>query len=395
MEKKKFNILIAPNSFKECADSVEISEYLKTSLFRLLPGEIRDQINFDLKPISDGGDGFLQVCHRIFGLEFLHFDVSYPHSDEKFFCPVAYSESTKTLYVESADILGIKMIPSEFRNPLELSSKGLGELLIHIVESIETEILAVDKLVIGIGGTGTNDLGLGMLQTIGWKFLDENDEEVNPIPANFLKIKSFEGEKIETPFKIELIVDVDNPLIGEQGASKVFSLQKGASPDEAEEMDQAFQEVLSVLGVSEKKMDLLNGAGGGLTAAFELFFDVNIKYASEFIVDELKIHDTTNNDYDFVITGEGTFDSMSLLNKGAMLVVNEFAEKNIPIYLVCGQTDGDLPPIEDFHVIEVSEYFNSAEESIEKIDKGIEQACKRIAKEIIKLFSSKNSNKAN
>jgi glycerate 2-kinase len=393
MEKKKFNILIAPDSFKECADSVEISEYIKSSLFRLLPIEVRDQINFDLKPISDGGDGFLQVCQRVFGLEFLHFDISYPYSDDKFFCAVAHSEETKTLYIESAEVLGMKVIPAEFRNPMELSSKGLGDLLAHINDSIENKILAVDKVIIGIGGTGTNDLGLGMLKAIGWRFFDENDEEIDPIPKNFTKIKSFEGEKIEIPFNIELIVDVNNPLIGKQGASIMFSQQKGATQEEAEEMDNGFQEVLSVLGVPEKKIDLLNGAGGGLTAIFELFFDVQIKYATEFIVDELKIHDTTNNNYDLVITGEGRYDIKSFMNKGAMLVVNEFSKKNIPIYLICGQSDGDLPEIENLHIMEVSEYFNSEEESIEKIDKGIESACKKIDREIIKMFTVKNSPK--
>lgn len=393
MENKKFNILIAPNSFKECADSVEISEYIKTSLFRLLPDEIRSQINFDLKPISDGGDGFLQVAQRNFGLEFLHFEISYPYSDDKFFCPVAFSEQTKTLYVETAEVLGLKLIPTELRNPMHLSSKGMGDLLIHINDSVENSVLPIEKVVIGVGGTAINDLGLGMLQTVGWKFLDENENEVDPIPANFGKIKGFEGEKIEVPFKIELIVDVDNPLIGDQGASLMFSLQKGASEEEAEEMDKGFQDILSVLGISEKKIDLLNGSGGGLTAAFELFFDVEVKYATDFIVDELKIHDTINNNYDLVITGEGQLDSKSLMNKGAMLVVNEFAEKEVPIYLVCGQTEGDLPEVEQLHVIEVAEYFNSEEESIQKIDKGIEMACKKIGKDVIKLYAVKNSDK--
>ncbi|OGU64801.1 MAG: hypothetical protein A2279_00045 [Stygiobacter sp. RIFOXYA12_FULL_38_9] len=393
MENKKFNILIAPNSFKECADSVEISEYMKTSLFRLLPEELRAQINFDLKPISDGGDGFLQVAQRIFGLEFLHFEISYPHSDEKFFCAVAYSEETKTMYVETAEVLGLKLIPQEFRNPMHLSSKGMGDLLIHLNDSVEDGVLAIEKVVIGVGGTAINDLGLGMLQTVGWKFLDEDDNEIDPLPVNLSRIKGFEGEKIEVPFKIELIVDVDNPLIGDQGASLVFSLQKGASEEEAEEMDKGFQDVLSVLGISEKKIDLLNGSGGGLTAAFELFFDVDVKYATDFIVDELKIHDTINNNYDIVITGEGQLDSKSLMNKGAMLVVNEFAEKEVPIYLVCGQTEGDLPDVENLHVLEVAEYFNSEEESIEKIDKGIEMACKKIGKDVIKLYAAKNSEK--
>lgn len=390
MKNKKFNLLIAPNSFKECADSVEISEYVKASLFRFLPNEIREQINFDLKPISDGGDGFLQVCQRNFGLDILHFEISYPFNDQTFFCPVGYSEESKTVFIESAEVLGTKVIPAEFRDPMNLSSKGMGDLLIQIVDSMENQVLTVEKIIIGIGGTGINDLGLGMLKTIGWKFFDEDENEIEPIPSNFMKIKSFEGEKIETPFKIELIVDVDNPLIGEQGASKVFSLQKGASEYEAEEMDRGFQEVLSVLGIPEKKIDLLNGSGGGLTAAFELFFDVNIKLANDFIVDDLKIHDTQNNHYEMVVTGEGKLDYKSFMNKGAMLIVNEFKEKEIPIYFICGQSEGDLPEIENLYVLELSEYFNSEEESIQKIGQGIELASKKIAKDLIKIFTQKN-----
>jgi len=384
-----FNCLVAPNSFKECVEAVDIAKFIKLTLRNYLPSEIREQINFDLIPISDGGDGFLQVCKNNFDLEILEYEISYPYNEETFFCPVGYSFENKTIYIESAEILGMKLIPKEHRDPMNLSSKGLGDLLIQIVDSIENDNLQVDKIIIGIGGTGINDLGLGMLKTIGWKFFDENKNEIVPIPANFMKIKGFEGEKIETPFKVELVVDVDNPLIGDQGASKVFSLQKGATLKEAEEMDKGFQEVLSVLGIPEKKIDLLNGSGGGLTAAFELFFDVNIKLGNEFILDDLKLKDTQNKIYNLVITGEGKQDYKSYMNKGAMLVVNAFKEKDIPIYFICGQSEDDLPEVPNLHVLDLSEYFNSEEESILNIDKGIELVTKKIAKEIINQFKQR------
>jgi len=182
MENKKFKILIAPNSFKECADSVEISELIKTSLFKLLPKEIKSQIDFSLKPISDGGDGFISVCQRVFGAELLHFEISTPYNDEKFFCPVGYFQASKTLFIESAEILGLKVIPEEFRKPMELSSKGLGELLLQLYDSAETGIMELEKIIIGIGGTGINDLGMGMMESFGLEMYDKNDNKLHVLP---------------------------------------------------------------------------------------------------------------------------------------------------------------------------------------------------------------------
>ncbi|TSA26025.1 MAG: hypothetical protein D4R68_07945, partial [Ignavibacteriales bacterium] len=141
MDVKKFNILIAPNSFKGCADSVEITEYIKGSLFKLLPEEIKSNIDFLLKPISDGGDGFLQVCQRNFGVEFLHFEISNPFNADKFFCPVGYFQESKTIYIESAEVLGMKLIPEEFRRPMSLSSKGMGDLLLQIYDFVMDGIM--------------------------------------------------------------------------------------------------------------------------------------------------------------------------------------------------------------------------------------------------------------
>lgn len=390
MNDNQFKVLIAPNSFKECADSVEIAEFIKAAMFKLLPVQIRSQIDFALHPISDGGDGFLQVCQRAFGIEFLHFEISFPFSDEKFFCPVGYYQESKTLYVESAEVLGLKNIPLEFRKPMSLSSKGMGELLLQIYDSIDSGILEVDKVIIGIGGTGTNDLGLGMMEEFGLELYDQYDNKLEVLPKNFSLVEKIIVPEFQSPFQIELICDVENPLIGEDGASKVFTLQKGASAREAEEMDKGFLKILTELEIDKKTIKELHGAGGGLAAAFKIFFNAEEKFASRFIQEDLGIHSKDSN-YKLVITGEGKLDSQTLMNKGAMIVVDEFALKNIPVFFICGLTDGDLPKIDNMKVLELSEYFNTPEESIKKIEHGIELACKRIVKEIIQLFAKNNS----
>ena len=391
MENKKFKILIAPNSFKECADSVEISELIKTSLFKLLPNEIKSQIDFSLKPISDGGDGFISVCQRVFGAELLHFEISYPFSDDKFFCPVGYYQSTKTLYVESAEILGLKVIPEEQRNPIQLSSKGLGELLLQIYESVENGIMEVEKVIVGIGGTGINDLGMGMMEVFGLEMYDKDDNKLEVLPKNFSLVEKIVVPEVQLPFALEMIIDVENPLLGINGASLTFAEQKGATDEEAKQMEKGFVHLLDELEVDETTQENLSGAGGGIAAALKLFFNAEEKFADKFIREELTIH-PFNTDVDMVITGEGKLDNQTLMNKGAFIVVNEFAEQNIPIHFLCGTSEGDLPEIESMKVIEIAEYFDSVDESIKKIDQGIEIACRKVSKDIIKQFAMKKSN---
>lgn len=387
---KKFKVLIAPNSFKECADSVEIAEFIKASLFRLLPEEINAKIDYCLKPVSDGGDGFLQVCQRNFGIEFLHFDIRNPFNGDKFFCPVGYFQETKTLYIESAEVLGLKIIPEEFRKPMSLSSKGMGDLLLQIFDSVHAGIMEVEKIIIGIGGTGTNDLGMGMMEAFGLEFYDTNDNILDVLPKNFSIAQKIIVPEVTLPFKIEIVIDVENPLLGINGASLLFSEQKGATDEEAVKMEKGFSHLLRELEVDDKTQNKLSGAGGGIAAAMEMFFHADVKYADQFIREDLKIH-TENNDVDFVITGEGKLDAQTFLNKGALIVVNEFAQKNVPIVILCGSSEGNLPEIENLKVIEISEYFDSVEESIQKIDQGIEIACRKISKDIIQLFAKKNS----
>jgi len=187
-----------------------------------------------------------------------------------------------------------------------------------------------------------------------------------------------------------MIIDVENPLLGIDGASLLFSEQKGATDEEAKEMEKGFLHLLKELEIDDVAQDKLSGAGGGIAAALKLFFNAEEKYADKFIREELTIH-PLNTDVDMIITGEGKLDNQTLMNKGAFIVVNEFAKQNIPIHFLCGTSEGDLPEIENMKVIEIAEYFDSVEDSISKIDKGIEAACRRVSKDIIQQFTKRNS----
>jgi glycerate kinase len=230
-----------------------------------------------------------------------------------------------------------------------------------------------------------------MMEVFGLELYDEFDNKLEVLPKNFSKVKKIVVPEFESPFKIELICDVENPLVGKDGASKIFALQKGATTEEVEELDKGFVKILTELEIDKKTIKELHGSGGGLAAAFKIFFDADERFASQFILHDLGIHNNQSN-YNLVITGEGKLDSQTIMNKGAMIVVDEFAQKNIPVYFICGLTEGDLPKINNLKVLELAEYFNSQEESIKKIEQGIELACKRIVKDIIQGFTVKNSN---
>ncbi len=383
----KKNILIAPNSFKECANSVEIASLFQTAFDKLISDDLKKGIEFHYKPISDGGDGFLEVAQNYFSLELLHFEISSPHSDEKFLCPVGYSLLDKKVYIESAKVLGLNLVPDNKRKPLLLTSKGMGELIEQLIGSNENGFLEVNELIIGIGGTATNDMGLGMMNCLGLDLYDINNNKLEVIPANFLKAERIEYNKKDLPFDITIVHDVNNPLLGKEGSTMVYARQKGAAGSDLNVLEDGFKKILELIKCNDQTKQKLNGAGGGLAAAFQLFFDSKLKSAENFIFEDLDIADKY---YDLVLTGEGKFDFQSKYSKGAYLIMNKFSSAGIPIYIVCGEAEGDLPDEENIHIIELAEYFDTLEESIEQIEKGILIAAKIVSKEILHQFTIKN-----
>lgn len=368
------NILVAPNSFKECADSVRVSElfhkYLDKSIFNVIQ-----------KPISDGGDGFLNVCRQHLKLETLTYSISTPYDESKMDCVIGFDRNNKTIYIESANVLGLKRIPINKRHPLKLSSKGLGDLFSLIIQDINSSKISVNKAVIGIGGTGTMDMGLGVCSRFGFRMYDSYKKELEVIPENFPKVADYEWEHFNLPFKIVTIIDVNNPLFGVEGGAKVFGSQKGASRGEIKVVELGWNKLVNLF--NKKKLvnlpDKLTGAGGGLEAGLEIFFNTSTLHAGDFIIESLK--STQANDVEMVITGEGAFDYQSLMGKGAGIVVSIFQEKNIPIILCCGKIDESLTEKLGMNVfpIELGKFYNSTEESIRNFEESIKLACNEIA----------------
>ena len=375
-------ILISPNSFKECADSVIIAELIKDNLSYLKDAELI------VKPMTDGGDGFLKVCQFYFGGKIKKYSISTAYDDSLFECPVLYCESRKEVYIESAEILGLKVVPFASRNPLRLSSKGLGELLRKIEDGIHQGIINVQKVYIGIGGTATIDMGMGMMSELGLKLFDSSNIDINVLPENFSKVRTIEYKPFDFSFDIIPVVDVINLLVGEQSGIRVFGNQKGANNNTIGFLEDSFTHFLNLLENNDLQFSYnkLSGAGGGIPAALQIFYNPQLLYSSEFIEHNLGFNKYSYSDnIDYLITGEGAYDNQSEFGKGADVLINLISETSKQVFLVCGKIGAESIDSLPKNIVPISldNYFENESDSVMNYKLGIEKACQDIVKHLI------------
>ena len=376
---KKNKILIAPNSFKECADSVTIAELITQYLSGLKKKELIT------KPISDGGDGFLKVCEFYFGGEIINYKISAPYGESKIECPILYCESRKEVYIESAEVLGLKIVPLFYRNPLKLSSKGLGELIWLIEKDVRNKNLTVNKVFIGIGGTATMDMGMGMMSELGLNLLDLDYREIDVIPQNFSLTKRIRYKPFNLSFDLIPIVDVSNSLLGAQGGIRIYGKQKGANEENIPISEKSFNHLINLfennkLEISTNK---LSGAGGGIPAAFQIFYKTSLIYSSEFIKYHLGI-DRYIDSIDYLVTGEGAYDDQTDSGKGVSVLIDLFRSDVKLIFLICGSIGNSILKNLPKYIfpIELRKYFPNQYDSIKNYKEGLKKASSQIMKEV-------------
>jgi glycerate kinase len=374
-------ILIAPNSFKECADSITIAELIRDNLVNLTKDE------FIIKPISDGGDGFLNVCKFYFGGETINYKVSSAYDDSKIVCPVLYCEKRKEIYIESADVLGLKVVPLYNRKPLRLTSKGLGELLKQIQSDIQHSKFDVRKIFLGVGGTATIDMGIGMMGELGLRILNESGKDINVLPENFSLVKCISYKPVKFSFELIPVIDVSNPLLGLTGGVRVFGPQKNADVETIQIIEENFNHLINILKNNGLAIlnNSLSGAGGGIPAAFQIFYSSNLMLSSDFIEFHLGLHEyTASNEIEYVVTGEGAYDYQSGFGKGVGVLLQLFGLSSKKIFLVCGKIGSEsvqnLP--KNIVPIELRKYFSSDYESVVNYEEGIKRACYEIVKHL-------------
>lgn len=321
-------IVIAPDSFKGSLTALKVGTIIKEAFSKELP-----DVNLEVIPMADGGEGTLDTLIYATNGSRQNLTASGPLLD---LVETEYGVlgDNKTAVIEIAAISGLPMVPPDKRNPIYTSTFGFGEVIKQALED------GYRELIVGLGGSSTNDGGLGMLQALGARFLDEHDDALPSFGSSLFKVKrvDFTGlHPLLKEAKFTIASDVNNPLTGPNGATYVFGPQKGIADSELEVFDQAMERYASLVenqvGLDLKELEGA-GAAGGLGFAF-LILNAKIESGSKIVADATRLQDKIVN-ADFVITGEGQSDYQTLLGKVPSFISNIAKEAGVKTILLSG-----------------------------------------------------------
>ncbi len=347
------NALIAFDKFKDALTAHQACKAAAEALTLAQPSW-----KIETSPLADGGDGFCDTLTRLCHGEFQDCLVSGPLGQETTaryglvntakISPAAAKRlclpgQTSTLaIVEFAQSSGIALVPQDLRSPWTTSSYGLGQTIAH------AQTNGADAILVGLGGSATNDLALGALQAIGYRFLDANDEpiETTVAPSKWDEIKSIQAPDAACRLPIRIACDVENPLLGDLGATAVFGPQKGLLPTDFEKLEAEMQRLATLLcQATDSELQSMNTPGSGAAggAAFGLMLGLGGKLVqgAELVFDWSDLHAKLDA-ADIVITGEGRFDASSLQGKGPGSLATLCLAREKEVLILAGSL-GELP----------------------------------------------------
>ena len=354
------NIIVASDSFKGSLSSLEVGRSVCEGIHSLYP---EDRVL--IVPVADGGEGTVDAILTSREGKRISRVVKGPLGQE---VEASYGliDNGKTAVIEMAEASGITLIDKEALDVMQASTYGTGELIKDAIEK------GVSKLYIGLGGSATNDGGIGLAAALGIRFLDATGRFLEPIPANLSKMSSIDTQqklKIPANLDIILLVDVDNPLCGERGASFVYGPQKGGKSEELVTLDQAlnrYADLVSELTGRHEKETPGAGAAGGLGFALMTFFKAKAQRGVTTILDLIGIEEKIAG-ADLVITGEGHMDSQSVNGKTPIGVAQLAKKYQVPTVAIVGGASTHLEVLYDAGISGVFDIINqpmSLEEAV-------------------------------
>lgn len=298
-------VLVAVSEFKGSLSSLEIGEIISNKL-----NSNYDSITTLIQPVADGGDGFLALFK---GFEKMKFKTINAARQE---CEVNYLLDTKRkeAVIEIAEVIGLKHLKDTHRDPYKTSTVGLGRLISFLLKK------GINHFIIGLGDSATNDCGIGMLSELGIQFTDKNGNPCKHGMDDLMKINKIDLRYLNDKYKnakFTIISDVNNPLIGINGATYVYSKQKGLSESRFQEVDKYIENFANIVNTVVQQNNIFNegsGAAGGLGFAFMSFSNATIQSGSQFMINYLGLEEIIQ-DMDIVITGEGKLDKQSFMGK--------------------------------------------------------------------------------
>lgn len=337
--------ILATDSFKESMTSKEACNAMERGIKKI----IKDAECIKI-PMADGGEGTVEALVYATKGKFKNVMVTPPMiEEEKINAIYGILGDGKTAVIEMAAASGLELVKRERRNPLKSTTFGTGELILDALNN------GVKNIIIGIGGSATNDGGVGMLMALGAKFYDIEGKEIGVGGEELLRLEKIDISNLDTRLKdvnIEVACDVTNPLVGENGASRIFGPQKGATPKMIEILEESLTNYGRVIK-NELGIDILYvegaGAAGGLGGGILAFLGGELKRGIGIIIKYSKLKEQIQ-EADFVFTGEGAIDAQTIFGKTPMGVASVAKECGVKTIAFAGKVDEGVENLYDLGI---------------------------------------------
>ncbi|EGW36247.1 glycerate kinase [Desulfosporosinus sp. OT] len=367
-------IVIAPDSFKGCLTALNVALAMSRGVQRVYPESV-----IDLIPMADGGEGTVEAILSSVGGEKIEIKVSDPLGRP---IRAAYGliDEGNTAIIEMAAASGLTLLNDEERNPRLTSTQGTGELILDALER------GVKKILLGIGGSATNDGGAGLAVALGVRLLDAQGKDLPQGGAALANLINIDMSGIDPRLSkavIEVACDVQNPLCGSEGASAVYGPQKGANSEDIRVLDAALQnlgERLSEYAGTNLLKLVGGGAAGGLGAGVVGFLGAKLRPGSQMVLEVANAEEKIQH-ADLVLTGEGRTDFQTAYGKAPVGVAALAKKYEIPVLVISGSVEGLPDLLTDSGVascFSVSEGPTTIEEAYKKAEDQLERAVWRI-----------------
>lgn len=328
------NVVIAIDSFKGCASSYELSQAIEEGIKKVYPKSV-----ITAYEVADGGEGTLEAMVANSGGKIFTCNVHDPLMN---LIQAQYGilGDGVTCVIEMARASGLPLVPKEKRNPLVTTTFGVGELIKEALTQ------GCRKFIVGIGGSATNDAGVGMLQALGFSFLDAQGKEVGfggGVLGEIVRIDATHALSVLRECTFTIACDVDNPMYGERGAAHIYSRQKGASEADVLRLDANVKHFANVIEKElGKEVASIKGSGaaGALGGGFLAFLNAQLCSGIDIVLEAIHFDERLKT-ADFVITGEGKIDAQSLMGKVISGIAKRCVKSDVPLIVLAGGVEED------------------------------------------------------
>lgn len=344
-------IVLAPDKFKGSLTGLQFCNAVQKGLLKVIP-----KADIVFLPLADGGDGTIEVVNYYLHGELIQLEVKNPLFQNRL-ATYLYASSSKIACIEMAEASGLKLL-----KPLEFDCKnattfGTGQLILDAINREAKEII------LGIGGSATNDCGIGMAVALGYRFLDKRDVDVLPIGASLSQIVTIDDSQVNKELKnvtFKIACDVTNPLYGKNGSAYVYAKQKGANVMDIELLDKGLEDFSKVLDAKFKinSQEVIGaGAAGGMGIAAKVFLKGELTSGIT-LMKELAQFDKKIKNANWIITGEGKLDEQTLSGKTIQGVIETAKQNGIKVAAFCGKLDLNEEQLKAFGISYIDAVLN-------------------------------------